>query len=188
MRRLICLSLALLAGCASSSSSTATSAGTSSTASTRQAPRTMGGADVGSITIATSSTADVTRLANSVDAVWRIMPSVFDSVGIAVTTIDQANKQIGNPGYKIRGRLGKVTLSRYLDCGNTQIGPNADSYDVFLSVLSTVAADGTAGAKLSTVVDAQAKPITYNQAYSRCSSKGGLEIRIAELVKARLAK
>lgn len=190
MRRPIsfALSLALLSGCASSSSSTSTGTGTSAATTARQAPRTMGGADVGSITIATSSTADVTHLANSVDAVWRIMPSVFDSVGIAVTTIDQQNKQIGNPGYKIRSRLGKVTLSRYLDCGNTQIGPNADSYDVFLSVLTTVSAEGASGTKLSTIVDAQAKPITYNQAYSRCSSKGGIEMRIAELVKARLAK
>ena len=181
MRRLLLLTLFPLAACASSAASTA------ARPSARPSSHTMGGADVGSITISASSTADVSHLAYSADAVWRILPSVFDSVGIPLTIIDQAKKQIGNGGYKTRQRLGKVSLSRYLDCGNTQIGPNADSYDVFLSVITTVTPEGASGAALSTIVDAQARPATYNQAYSRCSSKGGIEIRIADIVKARLA-
>lgn len=181
-RSLVSLSLgvgsfALLAACASSSSPSA-----------RPATQTVGSADVGSMTIAASSTADVSKLPYTVDAVWRVLPSVFDSVGIPLTTIDQARKEIGNPGFKIRTRLGKAPLSRYLDCGNTQIGPNADSYDVFMNVMTRVSADGPNGAVLSTLVDAQARPVTFNQAYSRCSSKGGIEIRIADLVKARLAR
>lgn len=181
MRRLLLLTMIPLAACASSSSSTGGGAA-------RPASQTIGSADVGSITIANSSSADVSHLPFTPDAVWRILPSVFDSIGVPLTTIDQGRKQIGNAGYKIRNRLGKVSLSRYLDCGNTQIGPNADSYDVFLSVLTTVNAEGASGSTITTSVDAQSRPITYNQAYSRCSSKGGIEIRIAELVKARLAR
>ena len=90
--------------------------------------------------------------------------------------------------HSTRARLGKAPLSRYLDCGNTQIGPNADSYDVFLTVMTTVSPEGASGATLTTIVDAQSRPVTFNQAYSRCSSKGGIEIRIADLVKARLAR
>ena len=117
-----------------------------------------------------------------------MLPSVFDSVAIPITTLDPAHKTIGNSGYKIRQRLGKVTLSRYLDCGNTQIGPNADSYDVFLSVITTVTPEGKSGATLTTAVDAQARPVSFNQAYSHCSSKGGIEMRIADLVTARLTR
>ncbi|MBL0169178.1 MAG: hypothetical protein IPP90_00405 [Gemmatimonadaceae bacterium] len=182
MRCVLLLSLALLPACASSSG------GSASAPSSRPATQTMGSADVGSLTVSATSTADVTHLPNTVDAVWRILPSVFDSVGIPVTTIDQARKSIGNAGYKTRARLGKAPLSRYLDCGNTQIGPNADSYDVFMSVITTVSPEGASGAMLTTIVDAQSRPVTYNQAYSRCSSKGGIEIRIADLVKARLAR
>ncbi len=154
----------------------------------RPATQTMGSADVGTVTITNATTADVSHFAFSVDAVWRVMPSVFDSVGIPITLLDQASHSIGNQGYKLRGRLGKVTLSRLLDCGNTQIGPNADTYDVFLSVVTTIQAEGAAGSKLSTLVDAKARPITYNQGYSNCASRGGIEIKIADLVKARLAK
>lgn len=178
MRCLMLLTLVLLPACASSSSSTPKGPAT----------QTINAGAAGSMTMAASASADVVRMPYAADAVWRILPSVFDSVGITVTSIDQAGKTIGNPGFKIRQRLGKAPLSRYLDCGNTQIGPNADSYDVMLSVMSTVTPDGTAGAKLTTFVDAQAKPVTYSQAYSRCSSKGGIELRISDLVKARLAR
>lgn len=179
MRRLLIVCVILLPACASS--------GSSSTSSARPATSTIRSAAVGSITMTNATTADVTHLASTPDAVFRILPSVFDSVSIPVNTIDPSRKQVGNSGFKIRARLGKAPLSRYLDCGNTQIGPNADSYDVMLTVMTTVSPEGSTGAVLSTTVDAQAKPVTYNQAYSHCSSKGGIEIRISDLVKARLA-
>lgn len=178
MHRLVPISLLVLASCASSNAAP----------TARPSTQTVASAGGSAISMSTAPNLDVTRLAWSSDAVWRILPSVFDSVGIPVVTIDQVRKTIGNSGWKTRARLGKAPLSRYLDCGNTQIGPNADSYDVLLSVLTTVAPEGTNGATLTTIVEAQAKPITYNQAYSRCSSKGGIELRIAELVKARLAR
>ena len=166
-----------------------TSATSSAPPAAKPATQTIRG-DAGSLTINATSTADVSRLPYTVDAVWRILPSVMDSVGITVTSVDQARKSIGNPGYKIRGRLGKVALSKYLDCGNgtTQVGANADSYDVFLSVMTGVTSAGAGGATLTTLVDAQARPVIVSQAYSRCSSKGGIEIRIAELVQARLSR
>ncbi|MDQ8159664.1 MAG: hypothetical protein P3C09_13385 [Gemmatimonadota bacterium] len=193
MSRLLVASV-LFSACASGGSTSGSVAGS------RPATETVRLGRLGSLTMSNTPTADVSRIPSSVDAVWRIMPSVFDSLGVPVATIDPAGRVIGNPGYKTRQRLGKAPLSRYLDCGNTQIGPNADSYDVFLTVLTTVRADaagadaagadaaGAAGASLSTIVEARARPVTYNQAYSNCSSKGGIERRITELVNARLAR
>ena len=183
---------ALCAACASGSSTSGSS--TSGAASgSRPATETVRLGRLGSLTLPTNApTADVSRIPHTADAVWRIMPSVFDSLGVPVATIDPAGRVIGHPGYNTRQRLGKAPLSRYLDCGNSQIGLSADSYDVFLTVLTTVRADGTdagaASATLSTVVEAKARPVTYNQAYSNCSSKGGIERRIAELVNAKLAR
>lgn len=168
----------LLAACASSAAP--------STAA-RPATQTIGRGDIGALTVTNAVSMSSTSVQHPVDAVWRILPSVFDSVGIKVEQIDPSKREIGNAGYRIRNRLGKTSLSRYLDCGNSQIGPNADSYDVVLTVLSVVAANGPAASTLTTSVEAQARPATYNQAYSRCSSKGGIESRIAELVAARLA-
>ena len=180
MRRLTLLTAVALSlsACASSSS----------TSTARPATQTISGGAAGSMTIATTTSSDVVHLAFTPDAVWRIMPSVYDSLGVTVSTMDQARKTIGNANFKVRQKLGKKPLSLYLDCGASQIGPNADSYDVVLNVMSTVSAEGAQGAVLTTIVEAQSKPVTYNQAYSRCSSKGGIEKRISDLVNARLAR
>lgn len=178
MRRLIAVTTLLLAACSSGTSVT----------KARPATVPVVGAGTGVFNLVNSTDADVAHIAYAPDAVWRILPAVFDAAAIPLTTIDPANKRIGNEGLKIRSRLGKAPLSRYIDCGNTQIGPNADSYDVILTVVSVVTADGATGSKLATTVEAQSRPITYNQAYSRCTSKGSLEAHIAELVVARLTK
>lgn len=182
MRRLILLvSLAGLAACASSGS-----AGGGSTVTTRT--QQIGSADVGRLNVTTVVEADVTTVPFDADAVFRVLPSVLDSLGLPVATIDPAGKSIGNPGFKIRNRLGKTPLSMILDCGNTQIGPNADSYDVYLKVMTTVSGAGAGSARIATLVEAQARPATYNQAYNSCATKGYLEPRLVDLVTRRLRK
>ena len=176
-RTLLCLPLLFLPACASSS-------GTA-----KPATQTIRGGGAGSLTISSRSVSDVSHLAYPAEAVWRIMPSVFDSLGIPVTVLNPVTKTIGNYAYKTRQRLGRLPLSKYLDCGNTQIGPNADSYDVVLSVTTSVMPDGDpAKTKVVTLVEAQSRPITFNQAYNRCSSKGGIESRVVDIIEARLRK
>lgn len=105
-----------------------------------------------------------------------------------VTRLDAAGKVIGNNGFKIRQRLGKVALSRYIDCGETQIGPNADSYEVYLTVLVQVRPVGTTSSSLVTTFEASARPIAFSQAYSRCSSRGSLETKLLAAIKAQLTR
>jgi hypothetical protein len=121
------------------------------------------------------------------DRVFRILPAVFDSIGAPVTRIDPALKVMGNEGFKIRQRLGKTALSRYIDCGQAQIGPNADSYEVFMVLLVQIKPATTAtSSSVVTTFQTQARPLTFSQGYSACSSKGSLEAKIVELVKAQL--
>ena len=122
------------------------------------------------------------------DNIFRILPSVYDSLGIPVAMLTPTTRTIGNPSFKTRQRLGKVIMSRFLDCGNTQIGPNADSYDVVISITSHVESTGPAESTVTTNFEAQARPATFNQAYNRCSSKGVLETRLTDIIKARLSR
>ena len=62
----------------------------------------------------------------SADRAFRILPVVFDSIGVPVALVEPAKKIMGNEGFKIRLPLGKTPLSRFIDCGQAQIGPNAD--------------------------------------------------------------
>lgn len=147
---------------------------------------TIGGSGGGDrFTITRSTAPNVNGLPFAPDRVWKALPAAFDSVAVPIATLDAPSKTIGNEGFKIRQRLGTVALSRYFDCGTTQIGPNADSYDVFLTVLIQVQAAG-AGSRLVTSVEASARPITFSQAYSRCTSRGTLEARLLDAIKAQL--
>jgi len=121
------------------------------------------------------------------DQVWKTLPYVLDSLGIPVNILEAGRRTIGNSGFNVRGRLKGVALSRYIDCGGaTQMGPNADSYSVNLQFLIEVK-PADAGSSIVTTMQAMAKPITYAQDYSACSSKGVLEAKVSELVAAKLS-
>ena len=67
------------------------------------------------------------------------------------------------------------------------MGPNADSYEVFLVVMVHTSAGSVQGAtKMTTMVDASARSIAFSQAPNRCSTNGELEKRLIAAVKAQL--
>ncbi len=168
------------AACASSTPAPETGATSSQTFAVAGMP--------GKLTVTSSSRASVSAMTFAVDDVWRVLPAAFDSLGLKVSVMDKAQRVIGIEGLKVRVQLGRTPLSRYMDCGQTQIGPNADSYDVLLSVVTTVQAVATGGSSITTNFDAAAKPIAFSQAFSRCSSRGLFESRLVDLVKRQLQR
>jgi len=142
----------------------------------------------GSLKINTVTDASSTPLTIAAEDAYRVLPLVYDSLAIPKTWLEPKTFLISSQGFKVRARLGRTLLSKYIDCGGTtQIGPNADNYDVFMTITSRLIPNGT-GSTLSTTVDAAARPLSFNQDYARCSSKGTLERRIAELAGSFLAK
>jgi hypothetical protein len=119
--------------------------------------------------------------------VWRALPAAYESLGIPISTMDSATGTIGNAGFNVRRRLGSVPLVRYIDCGSTQGGPSAETYDVRL-VVTTVMQSAEAATTLATTVEGMGKPVAFSGEYVRCGSSGALEARIADAVKAKLAK
>lgn len=130
----------------------------------------------------TSTTAPSTReVARAADALWAVLPAVYDSLGIPVAQRQPATRTLGNDGLRLRRRLGSVPLQRYLDCGRGQDGPNAESYEVHLSVQTQVKPGARQTSHLSTIVQAQARPVNFSGEWVRCASRDMLEERIAEL-------
>jgi hypothetical protein len=140
------------------------------------------------VSIAPSATDVNVTIGSPINAAWRAMPAVYQGLKIPLTTLDQATHTIGNEGMKVHKNLGGVALSKYIDCGNSQIGPNADSYDVHMSLVSQLTANPNGTTKLTTNLVVSARPMTYAQEYSRCSSKGVLEAKIVDDLNAALAK
>jgi hypothetical protein len=177
MRSIALLSLAVLSACASSNATPS-----------RVEPESarISGTGIGTLTVTASGSENATTLAFPIEQAWAVMPAVYDSLAIPVTTIDPATHVIANAGFKLRRQLGKIPLSRYINCGTTQIGPNADAYDVYLIVQTQVRPDPAGTTTVATTIEAMARPITFSQDYSRCSSTGALEARIASVAKALL--
>src|SRR4051794_2283572 len=91
-----------------------------------------------SVSSVSSTTANVGSLPYSMDRIWGELPAVFDVLGIPLNLLDVPNRTIGNNGFKVRRHLKDVPLSRYIDCGSMQGEPSADSYEVYLSVITRV--------------------------------------------------
>ena len=136
-------------------------------------------------TLATTSTpvAGVSLVWKPIATMWQALPAVYDSLGIPRTTIDPASHTIGNLGMQIRRQLGKVRLSKYLDCGNAQQGPSADSYDVHLKVVTQLQEQPSGHTQVTTTVDGMAKPFMLSGEYSRCASTGEIELKVHKLLE-----
>lgn len=173
--------LILLASIACASGAAPSGSGTS-----QETVRIMGAGNT-NLTLTSNAGAQVTKIEAPPEKVWIAMPAAFAKLGIPITDVDTVHQRIGNSGLKIRRQLGSTPLSRFIECGSTQIGDNADSYDVFLTVSSTVRRDPDTGlATLETLFESQAKPVAFSREYARCSTKGVLEQRIVEAVRAQL--
>ena len=117
-------------------------------------------------------------------SVWTVLPLAFDSNGVQLSLIDPKKRLMANEGFKIRQKLGKERLSTFFECGNTQVGPNADSYELYVTVhshLEPLKGDSSR-TRMTVAVTAAAKPLQFSQDYSRCTSKTMLERRMLDLV------
>ena len=98
MRGFSVLLLALLTACASPGTP-------ESVRPVAETIRLNGGA-AGSLTINPSSSTAYHTLPYAVDQVWRVLPTVLESMGMTIGVLDPATHEAGNAGYKLRRQLG----------------------------------------------------------------------------------
>ena len=179
MRALVIFSMAAFAACASS--------GVSSSRPSTETVRVMGTGG-GALEMRANSSGLSTLIQAPIAQVCRVLPAAYDSVGVGVTMIDAKQHLLANEGLKARQKLGRAALSRYINCGATQIGPNADSYDVYATVKTKLEDNGDSTTKITTLFESAARPVQFSGDYSRCTTTGALEARIAEIIKLRVMK
>ena len=115
-----------------------------------------------------------------------MLKAAFDSLAIPVSSIDPATHTMENSSLRVRRRLGDVSVSKYINCGNTQSANAADGYEIVLAVAARLQPTVDGFSQLSTSVEAQGRPITLSSEYVRCTSTGLIETRLAQLVTAQL--
>jgi hypothetical protein len=120
------------------------------------------------------------------DSAWKAIVQVYQELGIEPTTFITDARTIGNQSLKVRRVLGKTPLSRYLNCGaGSGVGPNADYYNVEMSVMTYLSATTTATTNIQTRVAATAKPLAVGSNPVECLTTGALEKRIVTLMQER---
>lgn len=117
------------------------------------------------------------------DAVWRVLPAVYDSLGVPITTVNPSAHIIGADGTKVRRSLKGVPLSRYFDCGTTQIGANADEYEITLTLLTQARAATPTTTRVEITTIALARPVARRQNPQNCTILGTLDAKLYDMIR-----
>ena len=127
----------------------------------REATVSVGGEGGGTLRVRNEVESSSAIIGLPIDKVWAALPAAFDSLGVTVTSRDPVKRIMGTEGIKVRQRIGGVPLSRYFDCGTTQIGANADSYEVMLMLMAQLKAAPGNTTSIVVSVDARARPVAF---------------------------
>ncbi len=127
------------------------------------------------------------RFTSPPDSVFAALQAVYKELGVPLTVLDPVGRSIGNQSFRARRRLAGVPMQTYLDCGGSSGQPNAETYDISLSLLSYVAVDGK-NVTLVTRISATGNDPAFGRANSiGCSTTGELEKRIETAARGKLA-
>ncbi len=123
----------------------------------------------------------------TMDAAWTALNVVYSDLKIPITTLVDAQHLVGNESFKVRRRVGEIPMQRILDCGNAQGIPNAETYDILMSISSYLAPNPKGGLNLITRIDATGRSPNFARENAvACHSNGTLEKDIAERVRKKL--
>jgi hypothetical protein len=123
------------------------------------------------------------------DDAFRALQSVYEDLKIPVADLSPKDRIVGNQQFKTRRRIAGVPMQTYLECGGNPGQPNAETYDVIITVLSNVSASKDGASSLTTRIQAIASDPGHGQVNQmRCSTTGELEARIAKLVREKVGK
>lgn len=177
------LAVALTLGCGSSGRSPQLGGGAGVTP---QAVQGVGGG-LNTVSMASGGNASSTEISASIEEVWGAVQAAYTVLNIPITLRQKETFLVGNTSYRVRRRVGDLAMIRVLDCGGDRGMPNAETYQITMSVQSQLSPGESGGTVLQTLVEASARGVTTNTMNDvRCSSEGALERRIAELVQQKI--
>lgn len=121
------------------------------------------------------------------EAAWTALNVVYSELKIPITTLVDAQHLVGNQSFKVRRRVGDIVMQQILDCGSTQGIPNAETYDILMTISSYLAPNPKGGLNLITRIDATGRSPNFARENAiACHSSGTLEKDIAERVRKKL--
>jgi hypothetical protein len=121
------------------------------------------------------------------EAVWAHLPAAYGWLGVPITDRDDSAFRLGNTQLKARRALNGLPLRSIVDCGSDLNGEKAETYDIRLTLETTVVSSGSPDvAEVTTMVTAVGRSPNFNNSEINCSTKGELERRILRYVRTQL--
>ncbi len=110
--------------------------------------------------------------------------AAYEELGIEITELE-TNRRVGNRRFMARRQLAGERLTKYVRCGTDVTGrPIADTGVTMLDVVSEIVTIADFDSRLETTVAASARKAGGTSTDPvLCTSRGGLEERIADLVQ-----
>lgn len=118
---------------------------------------------------------------------WTAYPAAFADLGLDPNIID-SDQMIFGSAASHRHTLAKKRLSHFFDCGNMLGVSTADSYEVWVRVISQIVPIDGSLSTVRTQVEATARASDLPGGSVRCSSNGLLESKLAALLVEEAAK
>jgi hypothetical protein len=136
-----------------------------------------------SLTVLRREPADTIRA--PIARVWAALPEAYRTLGAQVAIADSASQSVASPLLRIHQFLGGVPLSRYLGCGRSAFGENADVQEIVMRWRSTLERGPNGTTLIRTLVRGVATPQGNGNERFRCTSTRGLENRIVAILSQR---
>jgi hypothetical protein len=111
------------------------------------------------------------------DTAYAAMMTAYRSLGVDIKTSDPARKVLGNRHIVVMRTWLGSRLSTFFNCGNDPaIGtPRADSYQLIISVVSTLSAKDGQSTRVNTLASATATDLSTSASAVYCPSTGKIE-------------
>jgi predicted secreted Zn-dependent protease len=140
-----------------------------------------------SLTLMTGPRAGTIRapLPVSTERAWAELPAAFTAIGLKVDAVDSTARVAGDL-MTVRGTIGLLPVSDFVECPGMPAGFAADSVDVVVFVTSRLEPGASANAaEVTNTVQALARPL--GTAAVACRSRGVMERRLLEALRLRLS-
>ncbi|HJQ52439.1 MAG TPA: hypothetical protein VJ825_01235 [Gemmatimonadaceae bacterium] len=134
------------------------------------------------LTIRDDPSGSTAALTVSAAQAWTALPAAFNALGIPIAAMDSAGRFVRGATTAYH-QFQRSQVSRFVDCGSSLVGPNADAYHVQLVIESQIDSVSASSSTVRTHVDATG---SGSGATVRCSTTGSLERLINDQIKALL--
>jgi hypothetical protein len=128
--------------------------------------------------------ASITALSVPPSTAWPLVKGAYQALGIDLNVDNPTMHQMGNSNFWRTRTVGPLRMSELVECGMGMTGRKADTYRIYMALLTMVNPDGKGGTSLQTTLTAAGQDMSGTSSDRIvCGSTGKLELTIHDMVK-----